>query len=403
MAESVLVAMSGGVDSSVAALLLKQQGYNVVGAHMKLWDYAEIGGDMHPDARCCSLDAVNDCRAICDSIDAAFYVLNLSRQFREVVIDNFVGEYKAGRTPNPCVRCNTNVKWEPFLQKAREIGCDYIATGHYARIERDGEHMLLRKGVDDSRDQSYFLWGLQQEALAMTLMPLGGMHKSEVREFAREHGLKTAEKAESREICFVPDDDYHRFLREWDDKHEIPATPGDIVNESGEVLGHHDGSAYYTIGQRRGLGLSHPTPLYVLDIDAVNNRVVVGDDASLLRSEMVVEQVNWISGAPPSHPERGRRVTTDDPSCRSGAPSAPDNRQDHQGVLTYGDCQPEPPNTLNVQVKIRCQHPPAKAQLVCLTDNSVRVTFEDKQRAITPGQSAVFYDGDILLGGGLIK
>lgn len=371
MAKSVLVAMSGGVDSSVAALLLKQQGYNVVGAHMKLWDYAEVGGDIHRDGRCCSLDAVNDCRAICDSIDAPFYVLNLSRQFQTEVIEDFVSEYKAGRTPNPCVRCNSDIKWSAFLHKAREIGCEYIATGHYAQIERNGEQLLLRKGVDDSRDQSYFLWGLQQDALAMTLMPLGGLQKSEVREFARKHGLKTAEKAESREICFVADDDYHRFLREWDDKHEIPGTPGDIVNKSGEVLGHHDGAAYYTIGQRRGLRLSHPTPLYVLDIDAVNNRVVVGDDASLLRSEMVVEKVNWIGRGPLDH----ARVD----SARSAK------------------------SRLACQVKIRYQHPPAKAQLVSLTDNSVRIIFDSKQRAITPGQSAVFYDDDVLLGGGLIK
>ena len=351
--------MSGGVDSSVAALLLKRQGYNIVGAHMKLWDYAEVGGDMHQDGRCCSLDAVNDCRAICDSIDAPFYLLNMSREFQTDVIEDFVSEYKAGRTPNPCVRCNSDIKWRVFLNKAREIGCDFIATGHYARIERDGEQLVLRKGVDDTRDQSYFLWGLSREALSMTLMPLGDLHKSEVREIARKEGLRTSEKKESREICFVADDDYHRFLREWDDKHDIPAVTGDIVNEAGDLLGQHEGTAFYTIGQRRGLGLSHPTPLYVLAIDPGNNRVIVGDDASLLKSEMTVEHVNWIA-------------TLDD-------------------------------STLNVQVKIRYQHPPANAQLVSLTDSSVRVTFDEKQRAITPGQSAVFYDRDILLGGGLIK
>ncbi len=430
--------MSGGVDSSVAALLLKEQGYDVVGAHMKLWDYAEVGADVYRDGRCCSLDAVNDCRAICDAIDAPFYVLNFSQQFRSKVIDNFVNEYKAGRTPNPCVRCNTDVKWRAFLQKAREIACDYIATGHYARIEKEGDaSYLIRKGVDETRDQSYFLWGLTQEALAMTLMPLGGLHKSDVREIARRHGLKTSENKESREICFVADDDYHRFLRKWDDRHETPPTPGNIVDESGQVLGRHDGAAYFTIGQRRGIGISHPTPLYVLHIDAANNRVVVGNDASLYSDEMVVDDVNWIATAPPSglprrydtsvfaprnderdndsdnrmaglpdtrqpddtrhpdssghpdasrHPERSRRATTNDDEGRIA------------GILPYNE-----DGTLDVTVKIRYQHSPARARLVALTDDTVRVTFEDKQRAITPGQSAVFYDDNILMGGGVIK
>lgn len=353
--------MSGGVDSSVAALLLKEQGYDVVGAHMKLWDFVDVGGDIYKDGRCCTLDSITDCRMVCDRIDAPFYVLNMSAHFRETVIDNFVSEYRSGRTPNPCVRCNSDVKWNTFLKKAQEIGCEYIATGHYASIGQTKDYRYyVKKGHDSTRDQAYVLWGVSQEALSKTLMPLGGMLKSEVREIARRHDLRTAEKTESREICFVSDNDYRRFLAEWEAKRERQFETGEIVHTDGTVLGEHRGTAFYTIGQRKGLGIAHPTPLYVQEIDTEKNRVVVGDNDSLFKGELIAEKINWVG--------------------RSGAS--------------------EP---FEAEVKIRYLHEPAPATVTPLTDNSVRVIFHDKQRAITPGQSVVFFDNDILLGGGLIR
>jgi len=361
MAKKVLVALSGGVDSSVAAVLLKEQGYDVVGAHMKLWDYIDVGGDIYKDGRCCSLDAITDCRMVCGTIGAPFYVLNLSSEFKERVIDNFVSEYKAGRTPNPCVRCNSQVRWTVFLRKAVEIGCDCIATGHYALVERAASgRFFIRKGVDETRDQSYVLWGLTQEALSKTLMPLGALRKSEVRAIARKHNLRSAERKESREICFVADDDYRRFVREWEEKRGRQPEQGDIVLENGTVVGRHDGAAFYTIGQRKGLGIAHPTPLYVQRLDVENNRVIVGENDALFISELVAEDVNWMGMEP-----------TDKP--------------------------------FEADVKIRYLHQPAPATVTCLTDTRVQVIFKEKQRAITPGQSVVLYDRDILLAGGIIS
>jgi len=351
--------MSGGVDSSVAALLLKEQGYDVVGAHMKLWDFVDVGGDIYKDGRCCTLDSITDCRMVCDSIGAPFYVLNMSVEFRDAVIENFVSEYRAGHTPNPCVRCNSEVKWNEFFRKAREVGCDYIATGHYAYVEqgKSGRY-LIRKGLDGTRDQSYVLWGLNQEALAHTLMPLGGLLKSAVRDIARQHDLRTAEKAESREICFVVDNNYRRFLSDYEAKRGRSFSEGEIVHANGAVLGTHKGTAFYTIGQRKGLGVSYPTPLYVQKIDVTQNRVVVGDDDALFRGNLVAMNVNWME-----KPEQ---------------------------------------TEFAAEVKIRYLHQPALATIVVRENDRVAVTFQESQRAITPGQTVAFYQGDVLLGGGII-
>ncbi len=353
--------MSGGVDSSVAAILLKEQGYDIVGAHMKLWDFVEVGGDIYKDGRCCTIDSITDCRMVCDALEAPFYVLNFSAKFKEEVIEDFVSEYRKGRTPNPCVQCNTDLKWAAFLRKAEEIGCDYIATGHYSFVEQNKNgRWQIRKGVDSTRDQSYVLWGISQDALSKTLMPLGGLLKSEVREVARKHNLRTAEKKESREICFVVDDDYRRFLTEYEAKQGNKYEEGEVVHEDGTVLGRHKGTPFYTIGQRKGLGLSYPTPLYVQQIDVTNNRIVVGDNDALFKDELITEDVNWVAMAPTK-------------------------------------------DSFEAEVKIRYLHTASPATVTPLSDNSVRIIFHDKQRAITPGQSVAFYDGDVLLGGGLIK
>jgi tRNA-specific 2-thiouridylase len=361
----LVVAMSGGVDSSLAAFLLKQKGYQVVGISMKLWDFREVGGDVHQDGRCCSIESLNDARSVCRRIGIPHYVVDIRDDFRDHVISDFVDEYLKGRTPNPCIICNTRIKWGSLWRKAEALGADFISTGHYARIQYHEKlkRYFLLKGMDASRDQSYALWGLSQQDLSRTIFPLGEMTKKQVRAMARKEALKVAEREESQEICFVADNDYPRFIKEWEGKTTSNAVrkikPGPIFNLKGGELGEHKGIPFYTIGQRRGLGISADKPLYVVRIDAKKNAIYVGENQELFSPSFVVSNVNWVS-------------------------------LDHLNTET------------RCEIKIRYQHIPQRGTIYPLTDNQIMVKFDQAERAVTPGQSAVFYQGELVLGGGII-
>ena len=363
----VAVAMSGGVDSSTVAAVLQQQGRPIVGLTMQLWNQRrlpELQGAGPAQHRCCSLDDVYDAKRVAQHLNFPHYVVNFEEQFEQRVVRPFVDQYLAGRTPIACTNCNTDVKFEPLLRMARQIGAERLATGHYARIRRNestGRHELLR-ARDESKDQSYFLWGLSQEQLAGSDFPLGEMTKEEVRELARRVSLPVAEKPESMELCFVPNGNYVQFIHAYSHERRIPIgeSEGEIVNESGDVVGKHNGVHNFTIGQRKGLGFAAGKPLYVLSIDPQANRVVVGDDDALRTTSFEVEAVNWVSIAQPVSP-------------------------------------------IAAQVKIRHKHGPASARVEALDDSRARITFETPQRAVTPGQAAVFYDGETVLGGGWIR
>jgi len=359
--------MSGGVDSSATAALLLEQGYEVVGITLKLWPQDCVS---RAEDKCCGPQAVTDARSVCHKLGIPYYLIDEAEQFQAKVIQYFAAEYKAGRTPNPCVMCNQNLKFGRLIDRADQLGAEFIATGHFARIERplnpsDGEKVagklgagryLLKRGRDLKKDQSYFLFSLRQDQLARAIFPLGEKTKSDTREVARSCNLKTADKEESMEICFVPDNDYGGFLQQANlvQKHR-----GEIVDLRGQLLGHHDGIEFYTIGQRKGLGLSSPQPLYVIELDAENNRVVVGDDSALDRDEFTVDRCNWI-------------------------------------VFDV------PPDSIEVTVKIRYNHPGTAATVTNLPDGRAKVKLYTPQRAITPGQAAVFYQDDLVLGGGWI-
>jgi tRNA-uridine 2-sulfurtransferase len=365
--QRVVVGMSGGVDSSATAALLIEQGYDVVGITLKLWPQDCVS---RAEDKCCGPQAVSDARSVCNKLDVPYYLIDEAAEFQSKVIQYFADEYKAGRTPNPCVMCNQNLKFGRLIDRADQLGAEYVATGHFARVEKtvgqgtsnvehrtsNVERYLLKRGRDLKKDQSYFLFSLRQDQLARAMFPLGEKTKSDTREVARHCNLKTADKAESMEICFVPDNNYGKFLQQANlaQKHR-----GEIVDLHGHVLGQHDGIEFYTIGQRKGLGITTPKPVYVVELDAENNRVVVGDETALDRDEFIVDRCNWIPFD-------------------------------------------EPPEQIEVTAKIRYNHPGTAATVLPIDKNKAKVKLHTPQRAITPGQAAVFYQDDLVVGGGWI-
>jgi len=354
----VLMAMSGGIDSTMASLLLHEDGYEVIGITMKTWDYASAGGSKK-ETGCCSLDSINDARQL--AVDCGFphTILDIREEFGDYIIDNFVDEYIAGRTPNPCVLCNTHIKWEALLKRADMLGCEFIATGHYAQVRKLDDRYVVSKGLDDSKDQSYVLWGVTQECLQRTIFPMGNFHKKDIKQMAIDRGYhQLAAKSESYEICFIPDNDYRGFLKRRVEGLEEKVKDGNFVSVSGEVVGKHDGYPFYTIGQRKiGVSLGNE-PTYVVGINEIDNIVVVGTKEDLKKQEMYVRNINYVK-----YPK-----------------------------LTDG---------IQLLVKVRYKH---NGEMATITNegDDLKVLFHNKVEGIAPGQSAAFYDGNDLLAGGFI-
>jgi len=354
MKKKVVIGMSGGVDSSVAAYLLKEQGYDVIGVTMQVWQ--EDKEFEENEGGCCSLSAVNDARRVADRLDIPFYVLNFRDVFKKNVIDYFIDEYMEGRTPNPCIACNKYIKFDLFLQKALALGAEYVATGHYSKIEKLGERYVLKKAEDDRKDQTYALYNLTQYQLEHTLMPCGEYSKDKIREIAKDIGLAVHNKKDSEEICFIPDNDHGAYIRkQMPDK----VREGNFVDKHGKVLGKHKGIVYYTIGQRKGLGIALGTPVFVTDINPLTNEVVLGSEEDIFKTELIAKDLNF---------------------------------------MPFDKLTGE----MRVEAKIRYSAKPSPAIITPVSNDRVKVIFDSKQRAITKGQSVVFYDGDIVVGGGVI-
>lgn len=355
----VLVAMSGGIDSTVAAMMLHEEGYEVVGITMKTWDYASSGGSQK-ETGCCSLESINDAREVAVKMGFHHFIIDIREEFGDFVIDNFVDEYIAGRTPNPCVLCNTHIKWRALLKRADALGCDYIATGHYAKLMEQNGRRYVSMAVDQTKDQSYVLWGLDQECLKRTMFPLGQYHKTEIRQLARDWGYEAlSRKPESYEICFVPDNDYRGFLKRRRPGLEEEVAGGPFIDLEGNFIGTHDGYPFYTIGQRRGLGRAFGEPMYVSEIRPDTNTVVLGPVEGLIRSRMQVYQVN---------------------------------------SMKY----PEIPDGMELVTKVRYGDRGTLSEVHTIENNKVEVHFFAGVKGVAPGQSAVFFEGDDVVGGGII-
>ncbi len=340
--------MSGGVDSSVSAYILKQQGYEVLGCTMKLW-FDENHNKY--------VSNIEDAKRVANTLDIPFHIFDMQDDFKKYVVNYFISEYESGRTPNPCVACNRYVKFEGLMEKAKELGIDYIATGHYAVVEKENDRYILKKSKDQSKDQTYFLYNLTQEQLSKVVFPLGSYKKTEIREIAKQLGFNTANKPDSQEVCFIENNNHFEFVNAYSD---TPTQKGEIVDIHGNVLGIHDGISKYTIGQRRGLGVVTGKPMFVIDIDGESNRVILGSNDDLLKKELIASKLNWVS-----------------------IPSLKD--------------------TLDVDIKIRSTAKLAKGKISTIEENKVRVIFDKPQRAITKGQSVVFYKEDTVVGGGIIE
>lgn len=358
----VLVAMSGGIDSTVTALMLHHEGYEVIGITMKTWDYAtSVGTTGKKETGCCNIDSFNDARMAAVHHGFPHYILDIRDEFGDFVIENFVEEYLAGRTPNPCVMCNTHIKWKALLKRANNLGCDFIATGHYAEVhQHQNGRYFLSKGLDETKDQSYVLWGLDQELLSRTIMPLGKYRKSEIRQMAHDMGYpELAKKSESYEICFVPDNDYRGFLKRRVDGLEEKVDGGWFIDKNGKRLGKHKGYPFYTIGQRKGLDIALGKPAFVTAINPETNTVVLGDEQDLEQNDMLVGKINWIK---------------------------------YDGIT----------DSMEAITKIRYKDKGAFSNLYT-SDNGINVRFYENVKGIAPGQSAVFYEGNDVIGGGIIQ